>query len=90
MMQHTLFYYFTGKVQQDFENGNETLIIEETITAAKPGTIIFWDSHYSFRPNLRPTSVNYDYFTNKPNEYKVLGQFLSTDKRFGVFVFQKL
>ena len=89
-MQHTLFYYFTGKVSQEFKNGNGTLITQETIAEAKPGTVIFWDSHYSYRPNLRPTSVPYTYFTERPNEFKVLGQFISPDQRFGVFVFEKL
>lgn len=90
LMQHTLFYYFTGKVSQEFKNGNGTLITQETIAEAKPGTVIFWDSHYSYRPNLRPTSVPYTYFTERPNEFKVLGQFISPDQRFGVFVFEKL
>jgi hypothetical protein len=90
MTQHTLFYYYHGKVQQEFEGGNQNTFTEETIKEAKPGTIIFWDSHYSYRPQLRPTSVNYTWFLDRPNEFKVLKQFISPDKRFGVFIFEKL
>lgn len=90
MTQHTLFYYYHGKVQQQFKGGNQNLITEETIKEAKPGTIIFWDSHYSYRPNLRPTSVNYTWFTDRPNEFKPIRQFIARDKRFGVFVFEKM
>lgn len=90
MTQHTLFYYFHGKVQQEFKGENESLITEETISAAKSGTVIFWDSHYSYRPNLRPTSVNYTWFMERANQFKLVKQFITPDKRFGVFVFEKL
>lgn len=90
MTQHTLFYYFTGKVQQELGPQNFNTIIQETVDEAPKGTIIFWDSHYSYRPQLRPTSLPHTHFLDKPEEFKALGQFVSTDKRFGVLVFEKL
>jgi hypothetical protein len=90
MTQHTLFYYFTGKVQQELGPKNFNNIIQETVEEAPKGTIIFWDSHYSYRPKLRPTSLPHTYFLEKPDAFKALGQFLSKDQRFGVLVFEKL
>jgi len=51
------------------------------------GTIVIWDSHYSYRPEYK-NDTKLEYLQNNPN-YKLLNQFMSQDRRFAAFIFEK-
>ena len=86
---HRLFHYFQNKTRFSYP---ETAlgIIQEDIDLAESGDLIIWDSHYSYRPKLNPTSLNHDYFTSRSREYRPLMQFTSPDERFVALLFVKL
>ena len=87
--QHALFLYYQGKTKYDF---NKVLlpVKHEYVDTADVGSLIIWDSHYSYRPKLRETSIPDQYFLNRPLEYRLINQFLSTDRRFNVKAFLKV
>lgn len=90
LMNHTLIYYYYGKVEREFANGAEH-IMQETVDDAPIGSIIVWDSHYSYRPKLRDGQLLYSYFLEKPDQFKQLVKpIITPDQRFGIFVFEKI
>lgn len=90
LANHSLFLYYYGKDHFEFKNGAGR-INKESILEAPIGTIILWDSHYSYRPNRNKKHVNYDYFSKKPETYKPLMQpQVSRDGRFAYMAFQKI
>lgn len=89
LANHTMFYYFWGKTQEEFENGAER-ISKKTIENSLPGTIIIWDSHYSYRPKLRDNQVPHTFFLDRPQKFPQYYNPVSTpDRRFAIFTFQK-
>jgi hypothetical protein len=89
LVNHTVFFYFYGKSGNRFAHGSAS-IDSETVTKAPVGSYIFWDSHYSFRPEWNPKMVQYDYFLSRPVQFKVVREFVTPDHRFGLLVFQKI
>jgi len=86
---HAMLYFYLGKAQQEFNPPME-IIEENTIINAPKGAIFLWESHYGYRPKRNPNHVSYTYFTEKPNQFKLLKQFQSSDKRFVTLAFEKL
>lgn len=86
--QHPLFLYYLGKNKYEF---NEPVlpVIEESLQKLKKGDILIWDSHYSYRPKLRPTSKPYDFYEKSP-DYQRIQYYRSKDNRFTVVFFQKI
>ena len=89
LANHSLFFYYYGKSQYQFTKGASS-IDSNTVAKASPQTLILWDSHYSYRPELNPKSVPIEYFTSRPEDFESIAQFISTDQRFGIVVFQKI
>lgn len=58
------------------------------LAAAPKGSIIVWDSHYSYRPEFR-NDVRLEMIQNDSTNYKLLKQTVSADRRFGSFIFEK-
>lgn len=90
---HTMFYYFYDKNPAEFENNitkSSASIFEKTVAEAPKGTIIFWDSHYGYRPNRYKESLSYEYFTKQPSNYRLIQQFITPQKNFAVLVFEKI
>jgi hypothetical protein len=85
---HTMFYYFWGKDAYEY-NGWSKTITDSAVAASPAGTVILWDSHYSYRPQLKATTLNLDYFTQRPQQFTPLREFISRDQRFGVIAFEK-
>ncbi len=65
-----------------------TILTKKSLEEAPKGTIIVWDSHYSYRPEYK-YDTPLEFLQNNPN-YKLLNQFMSSDKRFGAFIFEKI
>ncbi|MEM6321069.1 MAG: hypothetical protein AAF960_25620, partial [Bacteroidota bacterium] len=87
---HTLFYYFLGKASEEIEPTPQNIIKEEQMQQAPKGSIVFWDSHYGYRPNKANFELQYTYFTERPQEYALRKQFVSPNQRFVVLAFEKL
>jgi tetratricopeptide (TPR) repeat protein len=84
---HSLFFYYQDKTAYDFVNRSYRITIER-IDTASIGALILWDSHYSYRPNLRDNSLNDEYFLDRPHEFTLINTFTS-DNRFNVKAFLK-
>jgi hypothetical protein len=60
----------------------------KTLASAPKGSVIIWESHYGYRPEFL-NDVPLDSLQDS-TRYKLVKQFISSDKRFGSFVFEKL
>jgi hypothetical protein len=60
----------------------------KTLSEAPKGSYIIWDSHYGYRPEFT-NDVQLETLQNE-TKYKLIKQFISGDRRFGAFVFEKL
>lgn len=89
LAQHPLLFYYIGKNRFEFEPPVKS-VLRENIDSAAIGTVIVWDSHYSYRPKLRKTSVQTNYFNNRPTEFKKIRDFKASKGKFNVSVFQKI
>ncbi len=87
-LHHDMFLYYLGRTRYEFKTRPQA-INELNIKAAPKGSIIIWDSHYSYRPKLRKESLTHEYFLNRKEEYKVLEELMSEDNTFGVLVMEK-
>ncbi len=63
-------------------------LISENLKEIKPGTIVIWDSHYSYRPKDMLNDVQLETL-EKDSTYKLLNKIISGDQRFGAFIFEK-
>jgi hypothetical protein len=86
---HILFKYFYDKKKHGMYD-NQVYGDSLSLETAPVGSIIVWDSHYSYRPKLNKNSVNTSYFERRPRQYTLLQNRISTDQRFQVLVFEKI
>jgi len=86
LMNHSLFYYFSGLPRR--YNEQYRFISVENLETAEPGTIVLFDSHYGGNQEQRGV-LTYEMAVQR-KDYKVLQQFVSPDRRFGVLVMEKL
>ncbi len=90
LVNHSLFQYYYGKDRYEFKNGGD-MIDTTTVAQAPVGSLIIWDSHYSYKPNRNKAHLNYDYYTAHPEAFQMLTQpVMSRDRRFGVMIFRKI
>jgi len=87
-LHHDMFYYYLGKTRYEFKTRPQ-FITDANAKAAPKGSLFIWDSHYSYRPELRKESLTYEYFTSKPEQYEVIHELISDDQTFGALVFRK-
>lgn len=87
-VHHEMFYYFLGRTPYDFK-AKPKAIEEKFLKDAPKGSLVIWDSHYSYRPKMRAESLMYEYFTEKPTQYDMLNQLVADDQSFGVLIFEK-
>jgi len=89
LSNHTLLNYFLDRTKQEYPVSNQS-ITKNTVENAPNGTLIIWDSHYSYRPKLREGSLPYTFFTEREQSFKTVEQFLTKERRFGILVFEKI
>jgi len=89
LSNHTLLNYYLNRTRAEYPKGN-TKITRKSVREAPVGTIIVWDSHYSYRPNLREGTLSYKYFTERENYFKPIRNFMTSNRRFGVLIFEKI
>jgi hypothetical protein len=85
---HTLFFFYTGIKESDFKNKPVPLIKEATDTL-KVGDVVIWESHYGYRPKLRPTSQPYEFYEKDPR-FEKIQYYQSNDRRFTIVFFLKV
>lgn len=86
-VHHEMFYYFLGRTPYDFK-AKPKAIEEKFLKDAPKGSLVIWDSHYSYRPKMRPESLMYNYFADKPSKYEYINEIMADDQSFGVLVFE--
>jgi hypothetical protein len=84
---HIMFYYFLGKVENQFNP--KPIVISDTATLEKApvGSMVFWENHYGFRPNYK-TGLPYEYFANS-GKYRQLQVFQADEGGFAYVIFEK-
>lgn len=86
LYNHNLILFYGnifGNERQKFK-----ILNMKNLNDAPQGTVVIWDSHYSYRPEYK-NDTQLDFLQKNPN-YKFLNQFYSSDKRFAAFIFEKL
>jgi len=86
-VHHEMFYYFLGRTPYDFK-AKPKAIEERFLKDAPKGSLIIWDSHYSYRPQMRAESLMYNYFAEKPSKYGYINEMMADDHSFGLLVFE--
>jgi len=86
---HVLFYYYLDKNKNQFEKEPIMRLTKEVTDSLQKGDIVIWESHYGYRPKLRPTSQPYDFY-DKNESYQKIQYYQSKDKRFMIVFFQKI
>lgn len=89
LVEHPMVYYYIGRSPYNFPIEPKTMT-KAHIDSAKAGTLILWDSHYSFRAKRNANQYNYDYMANQPERFKLVQEFIAKDQTFGIIAFQKL
>lgn len=86
---HILFFYYSNKYKSDYKNRPVIDITKEVTDTLKKGDIVVWDSHYGYRPELRPTSQPYDFYDKNP-DFEKIQYYQSKDNRFLIAFFRKV
>jgi hypothetical protein len=86
---HILFKYFYDKKKHNVYD-KQVYSDSLSLQTAPVGSIILWESHYSYRPKLNKNTVTADYFQRRPNQYTLIQNRISTDQRFQALVFEKI
>lgn len=83
---HTMYSYFyekqTGKIPTNVVSMDSTGILE-----SPQGSIVLWETHYSFRKDF--PSVSFEFLQANQDKFEFLQQFESKDKRFQAIVIKK-
>lgn len=88
LVNHQLFYYYLDETPETFEI--EPKSIDSTTVANLPKNgLIFWDSHYSYRPEQNKAMLNYEFFLQNPQKFEKVNEFWANDRSFVGFVFRK-
>jgi len=89
LVDHPMFLYYLGKVRQEFAEGALDVTYEH-VNRAVPGTKILWDTHYSYRPELKQDQVIFKHFYENPDQFRAMTEprFFS-DGKFWLLVLEK-
>ncbi len=86
---HIVFSYFTDKCRDAFPGPN-LRPRKGNAETAEVGSLLIWDSHYSYRPKSHKDPTPMDYYADQPDKYKKLNEFMSTDRRFIMVFYKKI
>ena len=87
-LNHTMLYYYLGKTTYQFPI-KPIEITQAAMDTAPKGAMVIWDSHYSYRPNMK-RGLNYNYFLDKPDTYRKIDEVHASDNTFVVLIFEKV
>jgi hypothetical protein len=89
LVSHPLFHYTMGLAPGDYAVPARPATGAE-IRKAPPGSIVVWDSHYSYRPNQRTDDLAHTDLLADTLNYRLLAEpFVAPDGSFGALVFEK-
>jgi hypothetical protein len=86
LYDHSLILFY-GNVFGE-EKSKFKLLNMKSLEEAPKGSLVIWDSHYSYRPEYK-NDTKLETLQNNPN-YKALNQLISSDRRFAVYIFEKI
>lgn len=90
LVSHPVVNLTNDRAAGDYAKGSKA-VTGAHIRAAAPGTRIVWDSHYSYRPNLRADDLDYQTLYADSAHFRLVREpFVSADQTFGIFVFDKI
>lgn len=89
LVEHPMIYYYVGRSPYDFPIEPKTMT-KGHIDSAAVGTLILWDSHYSYRAKRNQNQYNVDTLAAQPARFKLVEQFVAPDQTFGVVAFEKI
>jgi len=85
---HTFIPFYNDKHYKESPD-NFKRLLTENLKVVKKGSIVVWDSHYSYRPKDMKNDVQLEDLKNN-QDYKLLKNIYSNDGRFASFVFEKI
>jgi len=89
LVDHPMFFYYLGMSRQEFAQGALD-VTSEHVNRARSGTKILWDSHYSYRPELKHDQIIFKYFFENPDQFQIMTEpRLFSDEKFWLLVFEK-
>lgn len=88
-VDNSMFFYFQQNTRADF-TPKPYWLNSDNVLKAQPGDLVIWDSHYSYRPKLNPKALTYEYFANRPQEWRLVQQLVTPDQTFGVLMFERI
>lgn len=88
IVEHPVFYYYLGRSKFDFPIEPADML-RTKIDSAKAGTLILWDSHYSYRGRYADKQYNINELLNRPQEFELVRQFVAPDQTFGIIALKK-
>jgi hypothetical protein len=86
LYNHSLILFYANIYGRDKDKFK--ILNMKSLEEAPKGSIIIWDSHYSYRPEYK-NDTKLESLQDKA-KYKLLNQVSSTDGRFTSFIFEKL
>lgn len=88
MVAHSWFFFYDNYnfYTKPDSGGPYVEMRKEKLEALPVGGIVLWDSHYSWRLS---SNVQQEDLVNNPN-FKLQQQFVSNDRRFVIYVFEKI
>ncbi|MBX7150783.1 hypothetical protein K1X84_04040 [bacterium] len=87
MIAHPWFFFFDdfNYYAKEYAAGNYLEMRKEKMAELPVGGLVVWDTHYSWRLS---SNVQQDDLTKNP-DYKFVQQFVSPDRKFAIYVFEK-
>jgi hypothetical protein len=88
MIAHPWFFFFDNfnYYRDPYSAGNYLEMRTEKLDQLPAGSIVVWDSHYSWRLSSNVQEAD---LSKNPN-FKFVQQFISPDRKFGIFIFTKM
>lgn len=86
LTNHTFINFYSKRFKENISLFKK--LDQKNLGEAPAGSIIIWESHYGYRPEfLNDVQLETLQDTAK---YRLINQVISSDKRFGAFIFEKL
>lgn len=86
LANHTFLLFYSSHYKENPDSYKR--LNSKTLNEAPKGSYIIWESHYGYRPEFT-NDIQLETLQNNKN-YMLVKQFVSADKRFGAFVFEKV
>lgn len=86
LTNHSLLMFYSDAYKKD--PSKFVSINLKNVTEAPKGSIVAWETHYGYRPEWKSDTKLEDLQNNQ--SFKMINQFSSTDRRFVIYLFEKI